>query len=395
MLYWVIIFIILNITEASDEDAKSFGSIGPFSDLKVTNEHLSSKYFYDNHVQAKKPLLMRGIAKEFKAFGKWSDRFLGGKIVNYDKNYEIYVQRGKKETRSQDSSMMKMSEFLSNYRGSDLYMVSSVPDFLKSDVPLPSVLQCGDASNILERTIMWFSDGGTKSVVHIDDWDNILCVLEGSKKVFLVDSFKYKQIADIILDSSDGTYSTIDVDNVDFTKIPGIWYYKAHLNAGDCIFIPSKFIHQVNSFDRNIAVNFWFNYKRVLNTDFLNNCLDTNKFNPEYTLDTINYDNPNEWIRSFIVQDVAAGNRDLISWIRLFTNKYRINENASNKVELRNFIQEMFDVMDYDGDGNITDSEIIDVDENRFELISNIFIDFHQAALNHVSKSGDENHYEL
>lgn len=96
MLYWVMIFIILKITEASEEDVKSFGSVGPFSDLKVTNEHLSSKYFYDNNVKAKKPLLMRGIAKEFKAFGKWSDRFLSGKIVNYDKNYEIYVQRGKK-----------------------------------------------------------------------------------------------------------------------------------------------------------------------------------------------------------------------------------------------------------------------------------------------------------
>ena len=387
-----LILIILNLNQANDGNFKPFGSIGPFSELKVINEHVSGKYFYENHVQAKKPLLMGGIAKDYKAVGKWTDRLLSSKIVNYDRNYEVYVQREKKETRTRDMSLMTMNEFLNNYKTSDLYMISSLPEFLKSDVTLPSVLQCGDASKTLERTLMWFSNGGTKSVAHVDDLDNILCVFEGTKKIVLVDSFKYKQVAERILDSGDNTYSSIDVDRVDFTKIPGIFYYRADLNAGDCIFIPSKFIHQVNSFDRNIAVNFWFNFNRVLNTDFLDKCSDSDKFDPDYTLDSLEYDNPNEWIRSFIVQEAAAGNRDLKSWITLFANKFQIEESDLNKLELSNYIQEIFDVMDYDGDGYITDSEIIDVDENRFELISNIVLDFNQMAMNHVSKS---NHNEL
>ena len=39
--------------------------------------------------------------------------------------------------------------------------------------------------------IMWFSSGGTKSVVHTDSVDNINCVFSGNKSFVLVDPSKY------------------------------------------------------------------------------------------------------------------------------------------------------------------------------------------------------------
>ena len=38
---------------------------------------------------------------------------------------------------------------------------------------------------------MWFSSGGTKSVVHTDSVDNINCVFSGNKSFVLVDPSKY------------------------------------------------------------------------------------------------------------------------------------------------------------------------------------------------------------
>ncbi len=38
---------------------------------------------------------------------------------------------------------------------------------------------------------MWFSSGGTKSVVHTDSVDNILCVFRGDKEFVLVNPHKY------------------------------------------------------------------------------------------------------------------------------------------------------------------------------------------------------------
>jgi hypothetical protein len=56
---------------------------------------------------------------------------------------------------------------------------------------------------------MWFSSGGTKSVVHTDDYENVLCVLDGKKELVLVDSYKHKKEVDVLIDEKKGSYSTI------------------------------------------------------------------------------------------------------------------------------------------------------------------------------------------
>lgn len=45
---------------------------------------------------------------------------------------------------------------------------------------------------------MWFSSGGTKSVLHTDDYENILCVFDGLKELVLVDSYRYKDAIKVI-----------------------------------------------------------------------------------------------------------------------------------------------------------------------------------------------------
>lgn len=42
---------------------------------------------------------------------------------------------------------------------------------------------------------MWFSSGGTKSVTHTDDYENILCIQDGVKDLVMVDSYKHFKIA--------------------------------------------------------------------------------------------------------------------------------------------------------------------------------------------------------
>ena len=42
-------------------------------------------------------------------------------------------------------------------------------------------------SELCSFQIMWFSSGGTQSVVHTDAVDNINCVFDGSKEFVLID----------------------------------------------------------------------------------------------------------------------------------------------------------------------------------------------------------------
>jgi hypothetical protein len=46
---------------------------------------------------------------------------------------------------------------------------------------------------------MWFSSGNTSSVTHTDDYENILCVIDGRKELILVDYYRFEDIANVIV----------------------------------------------------------------------------------------------------------------------------------------------------------------------------------------------------
>lgn len=47
---------------------------------------------------------------------------------------------------------------------------------------------------------MWFSSGGTKSVLHYDDGlENINCLFAGTKELLFIDYYKYKHVVCYIL----------------------------------------------------------------------------------------------------------------------------------------------------------------------------------------------------
>ena len=46
---------------------------------------------------------------------------------------------------------------------------------------------------VLTLQVMWFSSGGTKSVLHNDDVDNINCLFSGTKELLFIDYKKYKK----------------------------------------------------------------------------------------------------------------------------------------------------------------------------------------------------------
>ena len=48
-------------------------------------------------------------------------------------------------------------------------------------------LTCGGYVNLLQDIVMWFSSGGTKSVLHADNVDNINCLFSGEKELYMVD----------------------------------------------------------------------------------------------------------------------------------------------------------------------------------------------------------------
>lgn len=52
--------------------------------------------------------------------------------------------------------------------------------YLRGDLPVYGSLQCGFIlDQLMDDLVMWFSSGGTKSVWHYDDYENLNCLIAG------------------------------------------------------------------------------------------------------------------------------------------------------------------------------------------------------------------------
>lgn len=215
--------------------------------------------FFRDFVGPSKPLLIKNGAKISPAFKVWTDDYFVS--LPGAENTTVFAERRKKENRTIPGMEMSFKEFVQSYNNSDIYMVNGVPDILQKDILLPPALLCEDVKPHLVDTVMWFSSGGTKSVFHHDDVENINCLYRGSKTLLFVEYQKYK--SKLRLDNAWGGFSGVDVDKVDFTKYPifhEVEFYEAKMETGDCLFIPFKWYHQVTSVGRNIAVNIWWKH---------------------------------------------------------------------------------------------------------------------------------------
>jgi len=235
--------------------------------IEVIEDIPSPQSFFNDYIKASKPVVFKNAAKQMAAYKLWTDEYLMerfGDVV-------VDVEEGKKENRSLAMWNWKFKDFLNTYKTSDVYMVHSLPKQMRNDLRLFPSLSCGGFTNVLTDVIMWFSSGGTKSVLHNDHIDNINCLFSGTKTLYMVD-YKYRE--HVVFDSPQGAFSNVDVDAVDVKKYPGLTkapWWRADMQAGDCLFIPSRWFHQVRSFtdnNKNMAVNVWFyNMKKINNTE--------------------------------------------------------------------------------------------------------------------------------
>lgn len=203
----------------------------------------SPEDFLKNYVLKSRPLVMRGAALDMPATRLWSDAFMRAKSAAFDQ--DVAVEVGKKETRK-GGSLMKFSEFLQKYNYSDIYYVNAVPIALSDDVIIPWPLQCKEYERSYEDNVMWFSSGGTKSVIHHDDYENLNCLLRGTKRFLFVNTTKYKDIEKNIIDIEDGSYGSVDVERVDLDKYPffeGMEFFSVDMKAGKNFLFELIFSH--------------------------------------------------------------------------------------------------------------------------------------------------------
>ena len=103
-------------------------------------------------------------------------------------------------------------------------------------------------------THMWFGIKGTFTPLHFDRYNNILSQVVGQKYVLLIDP-KYSSI---LSDGHDNTSKIINENISDYLIQINIPFYEVVLKAGESLYIPSNWWHQVKSLSFSISMSFWF-----------------------------------------------------------------------------------------------------------------------------------------
>ena len=217
---------------------------------------------YNDHVMSSQPFLLASPLHNCTK-SKWTldviEKKAGDDIVGIEtsRSNRFYSNEGLKKVR------MTVREFLRDFRAKsrpyDMYLAEeNMKQFptLEADVKEPSF---SEGYN-LDKVQLWIGAGGQVSPLHHDQWDNILCQIEGRRTVTLYDPFQ----TDFLYPKTgvNRHFGQVDPEHPDFAKFPNFRKakpYQVSLSAGEILFVPAHWWHQVHhEASQNVAVNFWY-----------------------------------------------------------------------------------------------------------------------------------------
>jgi lysine-specific demethylase 8 len=215
----------------------------------------SSLQFHTEFVAEGRPVVLEGVLNSTRLLEAWGD---DGYLRERFGAEEVSVEHKKKENRSETGFLTTMADYLDRYRSEDIYLVTPMVEAMQEEWLLPPFLLCGGFAHNLVFSYIWFSSGGTRSVLHTDSFHNLHCLVSGVKEFLLIEPRFTETIGPE--HSGQGFYN-IDVDQVDMLSHPGLAsvpWHQAVVWPGDCLFLPHAWVHHVRSHGRNFGVNLWW-----------------------------------------------------------------------------------------------------------------------------------------
>lgn len=234
----------------------------PDGPVPEEQEMPATKEFYESYVSLDKPGVFRNAVSSAPVFSSWrDDKYLTEKYGDVKMAVRVKVARRKDKIES-TVQIMKFKKFLYDYMYDELYLASVIPRAMMDELPLPKCIRCGTISERYHSAQLWMSSGGTSSRIHSHDNHLLHCVLFGRRDFLLIEG-KHKKAFDFEdeFTGSLGGYSDINTEMINaFTykniaRVPWIW---STLYPGDCIYVPSGYIHQVRSYGRSVSLTIEF-----------------------------------------------------------------------------------------------------------------------------------------
>ncbi|CAL5432913.1 unnamed protein product [Camellia sinensis] len=135
---------------------------------------------------------------------------------------------------------------------------------LREDIQMPPFLETKELAAIN----LWMNNAQSRSSTHYDPHHNLLCIVSGRKQVVLWPPSASPFLYPMPLYGEASNHSAVSLENPNLsihTRAERSMEYsqKVILHAGDALFIPEGWFHQVDSDDLTIAINFWWRSNQI------------------------------------------------------------------------------------------------------------------------------------
>lgn len=225
------------------------------------------------HWRAELPLLLEGGARHWPAVGRWSPAYLAERVHG---SIGVGCSRsGVFKTRTTAIVRMSVREAL------DTIAVSADPEkrYYLKNVPLRG--SCFEAvadevgtMRLLPRdavdvggggppgALFWMGQRGTITPLHADPTPNVIATIIGTKLVTLISPAWSPWLYPEPVSSAAFWYSRVGnvhaVDRARFPAAAGVRLHRVRLTAGDALFIPAGWWHQVENVEVAASINCFF-----------------------------------------------------------------------------------------------------------------------------------------
>jgi ribosomal protein L16 Arg81 hydroxylase len=213
----------------------------------VDGTKITRKEFYKEFYNPQKPVVLRGLWKQYPAYTKWTMDFF--KKTMGDIEVGLFGNRKEdiSKTLQKPNAVMRFDEYLDliEREPTDLRLFlfpvfKYKPELLK-DFGYPDIVK-----GYIKIPFMFFGPAQSIVRMHQDiDMSNVfLTQFHGRKRVYL---FSPDQ-SDLLYRLPFNVHSTVDVDNPDYETYPALNYVKGMstiMEHGDTLFMPSGYWHHI------------------------------------------------------------------------------------------------------------------------------------------------------
>lgn len=228
-------------------------------------EEISADEFLREHYSVNRPVILGSVASDWPAAQKWSPEYLREKLGTAEIEYQGDRQNDadfetRKDAHLRKAAFREFIDLIQSGSGNSAYLTAynSGTNAMATAPLLPDLGRLDTfLSHEAGRTeaMLWMGPEGTFTPLHHDLTNNLLVQLRGRKRVIMASPletpnlYNTRHVFSVIKDVTTASLA-------DFPKLQHVGFLDFTLEAGDALFIPIGWWHQVTALDFSVSATY-------------------------------------------------------------------------------------------------------------------------------------------